>query len=505
MPYPAELFIKLTWPYLPQGLRLRIGSQLDRLRLVEAAGVPESEVEVIKDFHAKDEPAAVPLPPYSLLTTCYNEGADIESFLEGIIKQSAAPAEIVIVDGGSTDETVQKLEAWAEKVRGTLLAGTEVRIVKGARLNIAAGRNRAFAESTGELLLFTDAGCELDRHWAERMVLPFATDEKLEVSMGWYRPILRSGWSSAWAHFLVPRLDTINPKTFLPSGRSLAMKRMVFETTGGYPEHLTLAGEDTLFDLYLKSAAKRFAFVPSAIVFWRFPDGLYNSVRTAFRYSRGDGEGGGLFAGYYLKLLLQLGAVVIELLLAWLFIKFSTVLPHSLSGVSRLIGLGLAGFAGCRYLFLLLSYRPWIGASPVEAIKRLLVLNPLVISQGLGFLKGLLSKPEVERRRHVTATKGDLLLFLPLAPAVQGGLDEDNQYLHNLLKEGWFVTVVFNAMRPEHPLVYEHQHLECFIRKGFELEGWKRGRNSLELGRKLTVEDRVQDSWSAEIAAKSIG
>ncbi|NOX60915.1 MAG: glycosyltransferase, partial [Chloroflexi bacterium] len=41
----------------------------------------------------------------SLIATVYNEGAAIRKLLDSIVAQTLPPDEIVIVDGGSTDDT----------------------------------------------------------------------------------------------------------------------------------------------------------------------------------------------------------------------------------------------------------------------------------------------------------------------------------------------------------------------------------------------------------------
>jgi glycosyltransferase involved in cell wall biosynthesis len=46
----------------------------------------------------------------SLVTTVLNEEKTIEKFLDSVISQTRKPEEVVIVDGGSTDETLEKVQ-----------------------------------------------------------------------------------------------------------------------------------------------------------------------------------------------------------------------------------------------------------------------------------------------------------------------------------------------------------------------------------------------------------
>lgn len=51
------------------------------------------------------------MPPISVISTVLNEVDAIDALLDSLMQQSVPPAEIVIVDGGSTDGTWEKLQA----------------------------------------------------------------------------------------------------------------------------------------------------------------------------------------------------------------------------------------------------------------------------------------------------------------------------------------------------------------------------------------------------------
>ena len=68
------------------------------------------------------------------------------------------------------------------------------------------------------------------------------------------------------------------------------MTRSLWSHAGGYPEWLSDAGEDTLFDIRAKAQPSHWAFVPEARVHWRPPDTLKKLIKTYYRYSLGDGE-----------------------------------------------------------------------------------------------------------------------------------------------------------------------------------------------------------------------
>ena len=78
---------------------------------------------------------------------------------------------------------------------------------------------------------------------------------------------------------------------FLPSSRSIAIRKAAWERIGGYPEWLDYC-EDVVFDLALRDTHQRLAFVPDAIARFRPRTTLRAFWHQYFRYARGDGKAG---------------------------------------------------------------------------------------------------------------------------------------------------------------------------------------------------------------------
>ncbi len=88
----------------------------------------------------------------SVIVSTYNRPFYLERVIEGYLRQSLPPSEIIVADDGSTDETALKIES--------LQASSQIEIRhvwhedRGFRL--AAIRNKAAAASKGEYLIFCD-------------------------------------------------------------------------------------------------------------------------------------------------------------------------------------------------------------------------------------------------------------------------------------------------------------------------------------------------------------
>jgi glycosyltransferase involved in cell wall biosynthesis len=216
----------------------------------------------------------------SVVVTVRNEERSIDALLDSLLAQTRAPDEIVIADGGSTDATPAIIRRRIEK-------GAPIRLICCPGTNIAAGRNRAIDAATGEIIACTDAGVWLDSHWLERIIAPF--QHGADVSMGFFVADARSTFECALGATTLPDVDEIDPDRFIPSSRSIAYCRRAWAAVGGYPEWLDYC-EDVVFDLALRRAGFRFAWVPEAIAYFRPRSSVRAYIRQYYLYARGDGK-----------------------------------------------------------------------------------------------------------------------------------------------------------------------------------------------------------------------
>lgn len=221
----------------------------------------------------------------SLILTVRNEEATLDALLRSIAVQTRLPDEVILVDGGSTDQTVAIAHAWNGRL--------PLYIVCAPGATIAQGRNLALGRATGEIIAATDAGVVLEPDWLDALTRPFArpTAQQPDVVAGFFAARPKSRFELFLGATTLPDVDEIRPESFLPSSRSLAFRRSLFEAGMQYPEWLDYC-EDLIFDLRLKQAGARFEFQPSAIAGFRPRGTLGDYWRQYFRYARGDGKAG---------------------------------------------------------------------------------------------------------------------------------------------------------------------------------------------------------------------
>lgn len=216
----------------------------------------------------------------SVIATVLNEEASLPFLLDSLMEQTTQADEIVVVDGGSTDRTVEVLMGYAERL--------PIKIIEYAGCNISEGRNRAITAATYPIIAVTDAGVKVMPEWLEKITRPIR-EGKAKTVGGWFESDPHTDFEVVMGATVLPDVSQVDPNKFLPPNRSIAYTKDVWERAGGYPEWLDYC-EDLVFNIAVKKTEGVFFFVPDAVVQFR-PRGSFRSFfKQYYLYARGDGK-----------------------------------------------------------------------------------------------------------------------------------------------------------------------------------------------------------------------
>jgi SAM-dependent methyltransferase/GT2 family glycosyltransferase/uncharacterized protein YbaR (Trm112 family) len=286
-----DQFDRFSAPIEHRFTRAQVQVMLERAGLQHAVTVANHGW--VGDGRRPDDGGRPPSRGISVVVTVRNDREGLRELLPCLAAQTLTPDEILIVDGGSVDGTLDVLD-------GFELPGTPIRtsVVPGA--NIAAGRNVGVRLARNELIACTDAGCRPSREWLESLYNDldradivggvFVADGQTQleriVSLTHY-PVAyeldRPGPLIRVSHWLFGRQYLANRA----GGRSMAFHRDVWRAVGGFPE-LQYAGEDQAFARAVVDSGFKPALARDAVVHWRPPGTWSANARMFYRYCRGD-------------------------------------------------------------------------------------------------------------------------------------------------------------------------------------------------------------------------
>lgn len=367
----------------------------------------------------------------SLVGTVKDEASGVEAWLRALENQSRSPDEVVIVDGGSSDGTVGILENYIEECPIDII----LRVEDG--VNIAKGRNIAIEQAKHEIIVVADFGSDLSVDYLANIVRPFELASETQVVAGWFETLSKSYFGKAGKYELAPGLQDINPQTFLPSARSIAFRKSAWRKVGGYPEWLTLTGDDTYFALELKRKCPHWAIVPEAVVDWHAPETLRVFWRKLVSWSRGDGESG-VYSKRYFQIAITtiLTAISAFLVCGLLLAVFSHVtLPVSILIMSVLL-------AGWYVLSLVLTSR--FGKRTGSFLAYLGQL-----ARAVGFIQGVKRRPQVALRRYAEV-EGVVFILTGIPIDDTGGGSRGAQIARQFLGCNYLVVYLYKFPKAEH-------------------------------------------------------
>lgn len=113
-------------------------------------------------------------PSISVAIPAYNAALWIGATIDSVLAQTRAPFEVIVVDDGSTDDTVLELERFGERIC----------LIRQENRGPSAAYNRAFAAASGDYI----AMCPADDIWEPRKLQwqaeVLASDERIDIAFG---------------------------------------------------------------------------------------------------------------------------------------------------------------------------------------------------------------------------------------------------------------------------------------------------------------------------------
>ncbi len=223
----------------------------------------------------------------SVVVPVRNAARTLPQCLVALAKLDPAPYEIVLVDNGSTDESLSLIQRFALDRRSKI-----VQILVEQRRGAATARNTGVRAAKGDVIAFTDADCAPDPSWLRALLTPFddpavlavagqvqaaAASTTLELFSVLYT--LQSTQKYARYHQWTPWEGGFPTANF-------AVRCDSFKTLGGFDEEVEIYGEDYDLCARLYEHNAVIVYTPDARVRHHHRTTLRGLLRQAFGFGR---------------------------------------------------------------------------------------------------------------------------------------------------------------------------------------------------------------------------
>ncbi len=245
--------------------------------LVGADRRPKPAYHAVGRLYSGRLPPRLENPPRVSVVICaYNAESTMEACLESLLQLRYENLEVIVVDDGSKDSTLEIAKRFP------------FQIVHQENKGLSIARNVGTEASSGEYVVFTDSDCVVDPDWLTYLIGAMA----------------RHGWVAAGGPNLPPPEDSRVPACVAVApggpthvlvnddvaehipGCNMAFRRDALAAVRFFDASFTAAGDDVDLCWRLQNRGWQIGFSPAAMV-WHF---RRNTVRAYLRQQRGYGK-----------------------------------------------------------------------------------------------------------------------------------------------------------------------------------------------------------------------
>ena len=179
----------------------------------------------------------------------------LDSTLTAVAAQARASGEsfeIVVVDASA-----KRLD-WIRQRHAAEVRWIDFQRPPGVTVSIPHQRNAGVRAAHGQVIVFTDAGCQPEAGWLEQLISPLGEGENIASGIAF-------GMSDAGPYELAVRRASTDRYLNECATINLAFKREAFDAVGGFDEAFAY-GSDVDFSWRLVAAGYRIRSVPAAVV-----------------------------------------------------------------------------------------------------------------------------------------------------------------------------------------------------------------------------------------------
>jgi GT2 family glycosyltransferase len=244
---------------------------------------PKPALAAVRDaFYEVPFPKYTAWPRISVVVCTYNGSRTIRDCLDGLLRLSYPDFEVIVVNDGSRDNTLEIVRPYG------------FRLISTTNQGLSNARNTGLHAATGEIVAYIDDDAYPDPDWLTYLAATFRTTSHVGIG-GPNLPPPGDGWIADCVanapggpiHVLLSDREAEH----IP-GCNMAFRKAALEAIGGFDPRFRTAGDDVDVCWRLQGRGGTLGFSPAAVV-WHH---RRNSVRTYWRQQQGYAKAEALLA-----------------------------------------------------------------------------------------------------------------------------------------------------------------------------------------------------------------
>jgi GT2 family glycosyltransferase len=210
----------------------------------------------------------MPRLPVSVILSTLNEGPRLRETIESLAAAAARPIEVLVVDDGSTDESLDTLT--------NLATPFELRCFRRPHQGIAAARGFGAQHASQPHWVFLDAHCEVSPDWLSALIQPLGDDPHaivVPIIANRCRPNERGCGARLVNDLFVYQWITTEPvpeQVGIAPGGCFALRRETFQDLGGFAPMRDFGVEDVELSLRAWRVGRSIRTAPAALITHEF-------------------------------------------------------------------------------------------------------------------------------------------------------------------------------------------------------------------------------------------
>lgn len=190
-------------------------------------------------------------PLFSIITVCYNSEKTINKTIESLMNQSYEDFEYIIVDGGSTDRTVEIIKSFKDK------AGNKVEYISEPDNGIYDAMNKGVKLSQGEYIVFMNSDDWFEQDSLKNVSKIIKENREIDIVFGNIKAI-RKYKNKLYYKVKIPNTQLLDlRKGMIFSHQTMFTKKSVFNSINYFDVNYKIAAD---WDFIIRAWKKGYKF-----------------------------------------------------------------------------------------------------------------------------------------------------------------------------------------------------------------------------------------------------